>query len=135
MPFIAQVASGQRKFLNVFGGDYDTNDGTGERDYIHVMDLVEGHRKALSWLQSHLGCHAFNLGTGYSTSVLQLVKAFEGASGRRIPYQIVDRRAGDLPTYYAKADKARKALDWQATRSLGDMCASTWRWQRQFLRE
>ena len=133
MPFIAQVATGQRTQLSVFGGDYDTADGTGERDYIHVVDLVEGHRDAINWLSKNAGCHAFNLGTGQGTSVLQMVKAFEQASGRPVPYQIAERRAGDLPAYYAKAGKAQSELGWQATRSLDDMCASTWNWQRQFM--
>ena len=130
MPFIAQVAVGQRPFLNVFGNDYDTLDGTGVRDYIHVVDLVEGHLAALYFLQQNAGWHAFNLGTGDGTSVLQMVQAFERASGRAVPYQIQDRRPGDLPAYFAKANKARELLDWEATRSLEDMCESTWKWQQ-----
>ncbi len=133
MPYIAQVATGERAALNVFGDDYDTPDGTGVRDYIHVMDLAEGHRDALAWLAGHAGWHAFNLGTGQGTSVLQMVKAFEQASARPVPCQMAPRRAGDLPAYYAKADKAQAELGWHAHRTLADMCASTWNWQRQFM--
>lgn len=130
MPFIAQVAVGQRPFLNVFGNDYETEDGTGVRDYIHVVDLVEGHLAALYFLQGNQGWHAFNLGTGEGTSVLQMVHAFEKASGQPVPYQVQERRPGDLPEYFAKADKARELLGWEATRSLEQMCASTWQWQQ-----
>ena len=133
MPFVAQVAAGQRAYLSVFGADYDTLDGTGERDYIHVMDLVEGHRCALEWLQGNQGCTAFNLGTGQGNTVLEMVKAFELVSGRRVPYQIVERRSGDVAKSYANAEKARSLLKWSAQRTLDDMCASTWNWQRQFL--
>lgn len=130
MPFISQVAVGQRPFLNVFGNDYDTCDGTGVRDYIHVVDLVEGHLAALSFLQKNNGWHAFNLGTGEGTSVLQLVHAFEEASGKLVPYKIQNRRPGDLPKYFACADKAKELLQWKASRNLNDMCASAWRWQK-----
>lgn len=133
MPFVAQVATGQRTHLNVFGDDYDTTDGTGERDYIHVMDLVEGHRCALEWLQHNHGCTAFNLGTGRGNTVLEMVRAFEAASGRSVPYQIVDRRPGDVAKSYANVEKARSQLNWSAQRTLDHMCASTWNWQRQFM--
>jgi UDP-glucose 4-epimerase len=132
MPFVAQVAVGQRSQLSVFGGDYDTPDGTGVRDFIHVVDLAEGHLAALNFLGNSqgLGWHAFNLGTGQGYSVLEMVKAFERASGRKVPYQIVARRAGDVASSYAKADKARQLLGWQAKRGLDEMCISTWRWQQ-----
>lgn len=126
MPFVAQVASGQRPFLRIFGNDYPTPDGTGVRDYIHVMDLVEGHAAALSFLAKDAGWHAINLGTGQGLSVLQLVTAFEEASGQAIPREIAPRRAGDLASYYATSAKAQQLLGWQAHRSLADMCASTW---------
>ena len=130
MPFIAQVATGQRPHLNIFGNDYDTPDGTGVRDYIHVMDLAHGHLAALNWLPAHPGCEAFNLGTGQGTSVLQMVQAFETASQRPIPYQIQPRRAGDVATCYASTSKASQTLQWQAQQTLQDMCTSTWAWQQ-----
>ena len=131
MPFIAQVASGERPFLSVFGDDYDTPDGTGVRDYVHVMDLVEGHAAALDYLQSHAGWHAFNLGTGQGISVLDVIRSFEKASGRPVPYQVAARRAGDLPAYYADAGKANRLLGWQANRDLDEMCRSTWNFQQR----
>lgn len=131
MPFVAQVAVGRWPSLNVFGNDYPTPDGTGLRDYIHVMDLVEGHLAALDYLGGHSGWHAFNLGTGQGHSVLEMVRAFEAASGRAVPCNIVARRPGDVAASYASADKARVALGWQARRTLQDMCASTWHWQQQ----
>ncbi len=130
MPYIAQVATGQRPCLSVFGGDYATEDGTGVRDYIHVMDLAEGHAAALSFLSQTPGWHAINLGTGHGYSVLDMVQAFEKASGCQVPYQIVARRAGDVAACYANPNKASECLNWRATRSLGDMCASTWRFQQ-----
>ena len=130
MPFIAQVATGQRPHLNIFGNDYDTPDGTGVRDYIHVMDLAQGHLAALNWLPAHPGWEAFNLGTGQGTSVLQMVQAFEAASAQSIPYQIQPRRTGDLPAYYASASKATQMLAWQPAHTLQDMCSSTWLWQQ-----
>ncbi|MGJ4748432.1 UDP-glucose 4-epimerase GalE [Leptospira sp. SA-E8] len=130
MPFIAQVAVGRRPQLSVFGDDYDTKDGTGVRDFIHVMDLVEGHLAALNFLGGNAGWHAFNLGAGQGASVLEMVHAFEHASGRKVPYQIVDRRPGDVASTYSKADKAWQALGWRARRGLDEMCASTWRWQQ-----
>jgi len=130
MPYVAQVAGGRRERLQVFGGDYPTPDGTGVRDYIHVMDLAEGHEAALRFLQTQPGWHAFNLGTGQGHSVLEMVRAFEGASGRAVPYVIVGRRPGDVATCYASADKAARLLQWRARRGLQEMCESTWRWQR-----
>lgn len=131
MPFVAQVAVGKLPCLNVFGNDYNTLDGTGVRDYIHVMDLAEGHLAALDFLQRKSGCHTINLGTGDGHSVLEMVKAFEAASGQRIPYRIAPRRPGDIAACFAKADKAAIELGWKATRTLHDMCESTWRWQSQ----
>ncbi|GAA5186405.1 UDP-glucose 4-epimerase GalE [Ferrimonas gelatinilytica] len=131
LPFIAQVAVGKRESLSVFGGDYETPDGTCLRDYLHVMDLAEGHVKALRWLNSHSGAKAFNLGTGNGLSVLSMVRAFESASGVTIPYRIVDRREGDLPAFWADASKAESMLNWKATRSLEQMMSDTWRWQSQ----
>lgn len=130
MPYIAQVAAGWRAQLSVFGGDYPTTDGTGVRDYIHVMDLAEGHLAALDHLQRERGWQAFNLGAGQGYSVLDMVRAFELASGRGVPYEIVARRPGDVAACYASADKARRLLGWQARRTLADMCASSWRWQQ-----
>jgi UDP-glucose 4-epimerase len=131
MPFVARVASRSLDCLNIFGNDYDTRDGTGERDYIHVQDLAEGHLAALEYLQVHNGWHAINLGSGSATSVLELVKAFERASGREIPYAICERRPGDLPIYYAKADKALKILNWRTQRTVDQMCGTAWNFQKQ----
>lgn len=132
MPYVAQVATGALPYLNIFGNDYPTLDGTGVRDYIHVMDLAEGHLAALNYLSTrHSALSTFNLGTGQGTSVLEMVKAFETASGKPVPYQIVPRRSGDIATCYAKADKAAKQLGWRANRTLEVMCASTWHWQSQ----
>jgi UDP-glucose 4-epimerase len=128
MPVIGQVVNGKLPLLNIFGDDYDTPDGTGKRDYIHVMDLAEGHLAALNWLQSNAGCHTFNLGSGDSYSVLDLLHHFEEASGHKIPYKIVDRRPGDLPEYYAKADKAEELLGWRTKQKLSDICNSSWLW-------
>ncbi|NVK23481.1 MAG: GDP-mannose 4,6-dehydratase, partial [Gammaproteobacteria bacterium] len=132
LPFVAQVAVGKREQLSIFGDDYPTNDGSCERDYLHVMDLAEGHVAALNWLQnneSFRGVEAFNLGTGTGTSVFQIVTAFEQAIDENIPYQVSPRRAGDLPAFWANAEKANKQLKWQATRSLEQMMEDTWRWQ------
>lgn len=130
MPYIAQVAAGQRTVLSVFGGDYPTKDGTGVRDYIHVMDLAEGHASALNFLSQSTGWHAINLGTGKGFSVLEMVQAFEKASVREVPYKIVSRRAGDVAASYADPKKASELLNWSATRNLDDMCASTWHFQQ-----
>lgn len=129
MPYITQVAAGQRPALNVFGDDYETHDGTGVRDYIHVMDLAEGHAAALRFLSEAKGWHAINLGTGQGYSVLDLVKAFENASGRKVPYKVVARRAGDTAQCFANPEKAKTWLGWQAKRDLHDMCESAWKYQ------
>lgn len=130
MPYISEVATGRRPCLSVFGGDYPTGDGTGVRDYIHVMDLAEGHAAALSFLSQTRGWHAINLGTGQGYSVLDMVRAFENASGCQVPYQIAARRAGDVAACYANPDKASECLNWRAVRGLDDMCASTWHFQQ-----
>jgi UDP-glucose 4-epimerase len=129
MPFIAQVAVGRRPELRVFGDDYPTADGSGVRDYIHVMDLANGHLAALDRLLAHPGSFTVNLGTGRGVSVLQAVAAFEQASGRSIPIQRVARRSGDVATCYASATRATELLGWQAAYGLDKMCADHWRWQ------
>jgi len=130
MPYVSQVAVGRREKLSVYGNDYDTPDGTGVRDYIHVMDLADGHLKALEYMDREgAGNYVFNLGTGKGNSVLEMVAAMRKASGREIPYVITDRRPGDLATVYAATDKARDELGWTATRSLEDMCTDLWAWQ------
>ena len=130
MPFVAQVAIGRRPRLAVFGNDYPTPDGTGVRDYIHVVDLARGHVAALARLFSHADGFTVNLGTGQGYSVLQAVRAFEAASGRCVPYEIVPRRPGDIASCYASPARARELLDWQAEKNLADMCADHWRWQK-----
>jgi UDP-glucose 4-epimerase len=132
MPFVAQVASGRRPYLQVFGNDYPTLDGTGVRDYIHVMDLAEGHLAALQYLQKNAGWHGFNLGTGKGRSVLEMIRAFESASGQAVPVKVVPRRVGDVAACYAKADKARELLGWSAKRDLASMCESTWNFHNQY---
>ena len=129
MPYIAQVAVGRRESLSVFGGDYSTVDGTGVRDYIHVMDLAEGHIAAVKYLDATGGMASINLGTGSGVSVLEMIMAFEKASGKKVPYQIVDRRAGDIAECWADPALAKRKLSWSAGRSLDEMCADTWRWQ------
>ena len=129
MPFISQVAVGRREKLNVFGNDYDTHDGTGVRDYIHVVDLAKGHVAAVKYAVENLGCEVFNLGTGTGYSVLDMVKAFEEANGVKVPYQIVDRRPGDLATCYADPTKSLEKLGWKAEKTLVDMCRDSWNWQ------
>jgi len=129
MPFIAQVAVGKREKLSVFGGDYPTHDGTGVRDYIHVVDLATGHLRALEKLNTKPGLVTYNLGTGQGYSVLDMIKAFEKASGKSIPYQIVERRPGDIAACYAAPQKAKTELGWQATHTLEDMADSSWKWQ------
>ena len=134
MPVIGQVVTGKLPCLSIFGDDYNTPDGTGKRDYIHVMDLAEGHLAALNWLKSNPGCHTFNLGSGDSYSVLDLLHHFEKASGQTIPYQVVGRRPGDLPEYYAKADKAEEVLGWKTKQKLLDICNSSWLWIKNSLK-
>ena len=129
MPFIAQTAVGKREVLSVFGGDYDTPDGTGVRDYIHVVDLAAGHLKALEYLEAHTEVLTVNLGTGNGYSVLDMVKAFEKASGKKVPYTIVPRRTGDIATCFADPAYAKKVLGWEATKSIEAMCEDSWRWQ------
>lgn len=129
MPYIAQVAVGKLEKLHVFGNDYNTVDGTGVRDYIHVVDLAVGHVKAVKWVQNNTGCEEINLGTGNGTSVLQLKCAFEKASGIEIPYVIDPRRPGDPDEVYADASKALSMLGWKAERGVDEMCEDTWRWQ------
>lgn len=131
LPYVAQVAVGRLAQLQVFGDDYDTADGTGVRDYIHVVDLAQGHVKALKNLTKIEGCQAINLGTGQGTSVLDIVNTFKRISEKPIPYQVVPRRAGDLATVFADASLAKELLDWQAKFDLNDMIADTWRWQSQ----
>lgn len=129
MPFVAQVAVGKRPELSVFGNDYDTVDGTGVRDYIHVIDLALGHIKALEKISTTAGVHTYNLGSGQGTSVLELVQAFEKVNGVPVPYKIVDRRPGDVATCYANADKALEELNWKTEKTIEDMCRDTWNWQ------
>ena len=128
MPFISQVATGVREQLKVFGGDYDTVDGTGVRDYLHVCDLAEGHVAALDYLPQCDGVEAFNLGTGKGVSVLELVAAFELASGQKIPHEIVDRRAGDVATSFADASRASALMKWSTKRGVAEMCCDAWNW-------
>ena len=129
MPYITQVAVGKREELSIFGSDYPTPDGTGVRDYIHVVDLAQGHLKALEWMADQGKSGIFNLGTGQGVSVLDLVKAFETANEIKIPYQLADRRPGDIATCYADPSLAEDVLGWKANRSLIDMCRDSWRWQ------
>jgi UDP-glucose 4-epimerase len=129
LPYVAQVAVGKLSELAVFGNDYPTPDGTGVRDYIHVVDLADGHLRALDALQTRTGAHVWNLGTGRGYSVLEMVRAFEAASGRTVPYKIVPRRPGDIATCYADPSKAQNELGWKAQRSLDDMMRDAWRWQ------
>ncbi|MBU94898.1 MAG: UDP-glucose 4-epimerase GalE [Balneola sp.] len=131
MPYITQVAAGRREILSIFGNDYDTIDGTGVRDYIHVMDLALGHVKALEYTLNSKVCDAFNLGTGKGTSVLELVKAFELVTGQKVPYQISKRRSGDVATCFANPTKAKNKLSWEATRDVVQMCRDSWNWQRK----
>ena len=130
VPFIAQVAAGDRDALSVYGGDWNTPDGTGVRDYIHVMDLARGHLSALEFLQDRPGCHAINLGTGQGYSVLEVLAAFSKAVGRTLRHRIVERRAGDVGSYYADTEYAAKMLNWRARLDLDAMCADHWRWQQ-----
>ena len=129
MPYIAQVAVGRREYLSVFGNDYPTPDGTGVRDYIHVVDLAQGHVKAVEKLLEGPGVQVWNLGTGQGYSVLDMARAFEKASGRPVPYRFVPRRAGDIAQCYADPAKAERELGWKARRGLEEMCEDSWRWQ------
>ena len=131
LPFVAQVAVGKRPMLSVFGNDYPTHDGTGVRDYIHVVDLARGHIKAIEKLCTNPGLVTYNLGTGNGYSVLDIVKAFEKASGVKVPYKIVDRRPGDVAECYANPKKAKEELGWEAEYGIEQMCADSWRWQTQ----
>jgi UDP-glucose 4-epimerase len=130
LPYVAQVAVGRREFLNVWGDDYATTDGTGVRDYIHVVDLALGHVKALDFLRGGPGCTEVNLGTGVGASVLDMVKAFEKASGKPVPYNVGPRRAGDVAACYADPSRALALLGWRAERDLDTMCSDAWRWQQ-----
>ncbi len=129
MPFITQVAVGRREKLSVFGNDYDTPDGTGVRDYIHVVDLAKGHVAAVKYVTEHTGCEVFNLGTGTGYSVLDMVKTFQEVNNVAVPYVIVDRRPGDLGTCYADPAKSAEGLGWKAEKTLADMCRDSWNWQ------
>jgi len=129
MPYIAQVAEGKIKELNIFGDDYPTQDGTGVRDYIHVMDLASGHLSALSFLKDNPGWHAFNLGTGSGVSVLELIKTFEKVNKLTIPYKRTPRRSGDVAESYSDSTKAKTLLNWSAEKNIGDMCRDTWKFQ------
>ena len=129
MPYITQVAIGRREYLSVFGNDYDTPDGTGVRDYIHVVDLAKGHVAAVKYAAANLGCEVFNLGTGTGYSVLDMVRSFVEANGVEVPYRIVDRRPGDLATCYADPAKSAEKLQWKAEKNLVDMCRDSWNWQ------
>ena len=129
MPYITQVAIGRREKLSVFGNDYDTPDGTGVRDYIHVVDLARGHVAAVNYVTANKGCEVFNLGTGTGYSVLDMVKAFRTVNNVELPYQIVERRPGDIATCYADPAKSAQMLGWKATHSLEDMCRDSWNWQ------
>lgn len=131
MPFITQVAIGKREKLSIFGDDYPTPDGTGVRDYIHVVDLAKGHLKALKKNAKITGVEAYNLGTGVGYSVLDIVKNFERATGEKIPYEIVSRRPGDIAMCYADPNKAKKELGWVAEKDIEDMCRDSWQWQSQ----
>ena len=130
MPYITQVAVGRREKLSVFGNDYPTPDGTGVRDYIHVVDLAKGHVAAVSYVNQNPGCEVFNLGTGTGYSVLDMVNTFASVNEVAVPYQIVDRRPGDLATCYADPAKSAEKLGWKAEKSLADMCRDSWRWQK-----
>jgi UDP-glucose 4-epimerase len=134
MPFIAQTAVGKREYLSVFGGDYDTHDGTGVRDYIHVVDLADAHAKAIDYLHKQtadIEPLITNIGTGMGYSVLDVLKAFEKASQKNIPHKIVDRRAGDIAKYFTDPSYAKEMLHWEATKTLDEMCEDSWRWQSQ----
>ena len=130
MPFIAQVAVGQRDKVRVFGNDYPTPDGTGVRDYLHVCDLARGHVNAVQRLIGQSGSFTLNLGTGSGTSVMEVIRAFERASGRTVPFEFAPRRAGDVAQYFADVSLARSVLGWRALQGIDDMCRDVWRWQQ-----
>lgn len=129
VPYVAQVAVGRRDVVHVYGDDYDTPDGTGVRDYIHVVDLARGHVAALKWMNGHTGCEVFNLGTGKGTSVLEVVRAYSAACGKDLPYVIEPRRPGDVTANWADCTKAKVLLGWEAQYDIADMCQDSWRWQ------
>lgn len=131
MPYISKVATGELRELNIFGNDYDTKDGTGVRDYIHVVDLAKGHVKAVEKLKSNIGIEAYNLGTGNGYSVLEMLNVFSEVSAKNIPYKVVDRRDGDIAICYADPSKANEELGWYATKNIKDMCTDVWRWQNR----
>jgi len=131
MPYVSQVAIGKLPYLNVYGGDYDTPDGTGVRDYIHVMDLARGHADAINYMMSHRGESVFNLGTGRGYSVLEIVETFQRVNGVKVPYKMAPRRPGDLPVCYADPGKSAEALGWKAQYGLDEMCRDSWNWQRK----
>ena len=130
MPYVTQVATGKLPKVRVFGNDYDTKDGTGVRDYIHVVDLAKGHVAAIRYAQDHTGTEVFNLGTGVGYSVLEIIQTFQKVNGVEIPYEITDRRPGDIAACYADPSKALRMLHWKAEKNLADMCADSWRWQK-----
>lgn len=129
VPYVAQVAVGRRDAVHVYGNDYDTPDGTGVRDYIHVMDLAEGHVAALRWMEGRTGCEVFNLGTGNGTSVLEIIDAYSAACGKKLPYVIEPRRPGDVTANWADCTKAHEMLGWKSRYDIADMCRDSWRWQ------
>jgi UDP-glucose 4-epimerase len=131
MPYVTQVAVGKRARLSVFGSDYPTHDGTGVRDYIHVVDLAKGHLKALEHLEKETGAEAYNLGTGRGSSVLDVIKTFEDVTGKKVPYELTDRRPGDAAVCYADPSKAKARLGWETEKTLEDMCRDAWNWQTQ----
>jgi len=131
MPFVTQVAAGKRECLSVFGNDYPTHDGTGVRDYIHVVDLAKGHVAAAAYAMTHTGTEIVNLGTGHGYSVLDIVHTFEKVNGIKVPYKIVDRRPGDIAECWADPKKAKEDLGWVAEKGLEEMCRDSWRWQTQ----
>ena len=130
MPYITQVAVGRREQLSVYGNDYDTHDGTGVRDYIHVVDLAKGHVAAVDYVAKNTGCEVFNLGTGTGYSVLDMVNAFREVNQVALPYRIVERRPGDIGTCYADPKKSAQMLGWKAEKTLTDMCRDAWNWQK-----
>lgn len=130
MPYITQVASGQLKYLKIYGNDYPTHDGTGVRDYIHIVDLAKGHVAAVRYVLSHHGTEIFNLGTGVGYSVLDVINAFERSTSVKVPFKIEGRRNGDIPECWANIDKAKKILGWKAEKTIDDMCRDAWRWQQ-----